>query len=377
MFIQIIFFSSIAFIIYAYFGYPFLLMTLSFFMSRNIRKQEIDPPVSFIIAAYNEEAGIRHKIENTLQQDYHRDRMEIIVASDCSTDETDRITRSYRRQGVRLIRATERKGKENAQKHAIASASGDVLIFSDVATLLDRDGVSTIVKNFSDPTVGCVSSVDRFIDSDGVVRGESAYVKYEMMLRNLETKINGVVGLSGSFFAARREVCKNWSADLPGDFHVLIQTVKKGLRGVSDDASVGYYKNIKDEKKEFERKVRTVLRGISVLMRNPDFLNPFRYGIFSWQLISHKLCRWLVPFALITLFCSNVALLAHRTAVYAWFMSLQVLFYAVGLAGIRSRFPSLPFKLSSFFILVNASILVAWLKYAQGERMVRWEPSTR
>src|SRR6185295_5842814 len=161
---------------------------------------------------------------------------------DCSTDDTDAIVLAYG-QGVRLVRSPERLGKESAQRLALLEASGDILVFSDVATALAPDAVSTIVRNFADPTVGCVSSVDKFVDADGRVSGEGAYVRYEMFLRALETRVNSLVGLSGSFFAARREVCQRWSADRQSDFNTLLNAVEMGLRGVLDVQSAGYYRN--------------------------------------------------------------------------------------------------------------------------------------
>ena len=278
------------------------------------------------------------------------------------------------------MRAPERKGKENAQKYAVEAASGEILVFSDVATILQTDGVSNIVKNFNDPTVGCVSSVDKFIDKNGNISGEGAYVRYEMFLRNLETKVNTLVGLSGSFFAAGKEVCKKWSADLQSDFNTLLNCVKAGLRGVSDSDSIGYYKNITDEKREFERKVRTVLRGISVLMKSLSMLNPFKYGLFSWQLFSHKLCRWLVPFAMITLFISNWLLVyLSKPKIYTFLLIVQIIFYLIAFIGFMSKaLAAKPLiKLPSFFVTVNMSILIAWYKYAKGERLVSWIPSER
>jgi cellulose synthase/poly-beta-1,6-N-acetylglucosamine synthase-like glycosyltransferase len=186
----------------------------------------------------------------------------VIVASDCSSDRTDDIVSAYAPR-VRLARAPERRGKEAAQQIALESASGEIVIFSDVATALAPDGVSTMVANFADPTVGCVSSVDRFIDADGRVSGEGAYVRYEMFLRGLETRVNSLVGLSGSFFATRREVCQRWSADRQSDFNTLLNAVDLGWRGVLDVQSAGYYRNVADDRRELQRKIRTVVRGSS------------------------------------------------------------------------------------------------------------------
>lgn len=378
MVIQLLFWGSIAFVGYSYLGYPLLLRALSVVRRRLVQKADIQPSVSFIITAYNEEKRIREKLENTLAQDYPRDRLDIVVASDCSTDGTDDIVRSFYSSGVRLARLPQKGGKEAAQKHAVGSTSGEILVFSDVATSLPASGTRTIVKNFADSTVGCVSSVDRFVNPDGQVSGEGAYVAYEMWLRRLETTVNSLVGLSGSFFAARRGVCLNWAPDLQSDFNTLLNSVRSGLRGVSDEESVGYYRNLADEQKEYERKVRTVVRGISVFMRSLALLNPFAYHLFAWQLVSHKLCRWMVPFALIVAFLTN-AVLAFEEGLYRTIFVGQVMFY--GLAALylwSQRVPKVAlFTLPSFFVMVNLSILDAWFRYLRGDRILYWDPSKR
>ena len=175
---------------------------------------------------------------------------------------------------MRLVRASARRGKEAAQQLAVESASGAILVFSDVATALAPDAVSTIVMNFADPTVGCVSSIDRFVNADGRGSGEGAYVRYEMLLRALETRVNSLVGLSGSFFAARREVCRRWASDRQSDFSTLLTAVALGLRGVLDRRCPGYYRNIADDRRELERKIRTVVRGLFVLRANAPHAEP-------------------------------------------------------------------------------------------------------
>jgi len=369
--------SAVVFIFYAYLGYPLLLMLLSLIKSRPVKKGDVTPSVSFIVTAHNEEARIREKLENTLALDYPREQLEIIAASDGSTDATDAIVQSYESRGVRLVRATQRNGKEAAQTLAVQAASGEILIFSDVATILESNAIRNIAKNFADPTVGCVSSVDKIIDAAGKVSGEGAYVKYEMLLRDLETRANTLVGLSGSFFAARRKVCDNWRPELQSDFNTLLNAVNLGLRGVSDPESVGYYKTIADETKEYERKVRTVLRGIAVFMKSLPMLNPLRYGLFSWQLLSHKLCRWLVPVAMLIAFVSNAFILS-RSSFYLALFVLQLFFYIIAFGGIKiGNFARGILKVPAFFVLVNLSILTAWSRYLRGDRMLTWKPSER
>src|SRR5207244_12408799 len=147
------------------------------------------------------------------------------------------------------------------------------------------------------------------------IDGGGADDSYEMCLRTLETRVTSRVGLSGSFFAARREVCRKWAADRQSDFNTLRNAVDMGLRGVLEPDSAGYYRNIVDDRREFQRKVRTVVRGISVLAANVRMLNPVRYGLFSWQLLSHKVCRWLVPFAMFVA-CLSYDLVVCCSAVF-------------------------------------------------------------
>jgi len=199
-------------------------------------------------------------------------------------------------------------------------------------------------------------------------------------LRRLETKAHSLVGSSGSFFAARREVCRDFTGDMQSDFRTVLNSVRMGLRAVNDSGALGYYKDVSDSKKEFDRKVRTVLRGLTVFLRNLEFLNPSNYGFFSYQYFCHKLLRWLVPIFLISAFVSN-GFLVDGGRFYLTTFLLQVMFYGYGVsmslfAGSSRTLGTLG-KIPVYFVTVNASILVAWWKYIKGERIIMWKPSER
>lgn len=376
MIVELLFWGSVALVAYAYVGYPIVLAALARIRSLPVRKGDVRSSVSFIVTAHNEESRLRQKLLNTLDLRYPG--LEIVVASDCSMDASDDIVRSFAGRGVRLVRSPERRGKEAAQRLAVEATRGEILVFSDVATVLDPDAVVTITRSFADPTVGCVSSMDRLLDANGRASGEGAYVRYEMWLRNLETRVNSVVGLSGSFFAARRDVCHPWATDQQSDFRVLLNSIERGLRGVADPDAVGYYAAVANERREFDRKVRTVVRGLSVLRRHLRLLNPARYGLFAWQLASHKLCRWLVPMAMVTALVSNLAI-AGCSGFYAGTLALQLAFYliaAVGLAIGPDRCSTIV-RLPAFLLMANAAVLHAWYRFFRGERMVAWTPSER
>ncbi|NLD94793.1 MAG: glycosyltransferase family 2 protein [Fibrobacter sp.] len=370
---------SIFLAFFAYFGYPLTLTFLSLFHRKKVLRTPITPMVSLIITAYNEEKRIREKLENTMKLDYPREKLQVIIASDGSTDKTHDIVREYADRGVVLFEVPDRKGKENAQAQAVKIASGEIVVFSDTATRLDPKGLQEIVSNFADSQIGCVSSEDKMISDDGTdVGGEGFYVKYEMWLRALESRCNSVVGLSGSFFAARKEVCEDFSPKMQSDFRTLLSSMKKGMRGLSDPNAIGYYQDIKDKSREFQRKVRTVLRGLTVFFNHPEFLNVFKFGLFTYQYVSHKLMRWLVPVFLCSALITNIMLITEAP-LYFWLLIAQCLFYASALLGIL--FPSLTkvvfIKIPAFFVVVNASILVAWIKFIKGERVVLWQPSVR
>jgi cellulose synthase/poly-beta-1,6-N-acetylglucosamine synthase-like glycosyltransferase len=376
--IEVLFISSILLIPFAYFGYPASLWLIGIVRKNAVKKESFFPDVTMIITAYNEEKRIKEKLDNTVALDYPKDKLHVLVASDGSSDQTNFIITTFENDGIELLAIEERHGKENAQKEAVKRARGDILVFTDVATTLDSTGLKEIVSNFADSSVGCVSSEDRVIREDGNAGGEGLYVRYEMWLRRLESQANSLVGLSGSFFAARKEVCQDFSEKMQSDFRTVLNSAKLGLRGVSDPMAIGHYLDVSDEKREFDRKVRTVVRGLTVFFRHLELLNFFRYGLFSYQFFCHKLLRWLVPLFLFTAFFTNL-ILAMTSSAYYVLLLCQSAFYAVAVWGWQRKVPpgNVLLKIPMYFLTVNASIFVAWWQYLKGERIVMWTPSER
>ena len=382
--LKVVFWAAVFGALYSYFIYPLVLMALP-------RRRELpavaagseaaeardgSPSVSLIITAHNEAGRIRKKLENTLELVYPN--LEIIVASDCSADETDAIVREYESRGVVLSRTDERLGKENAQKDAIAMATGDIIVFSDVATSIPADAIAVLVRYFENPMVGAVSSEDVFLSRGDEVVGEGAYVKYEMWLRKLESLRGGLVGLSGSFFAARRTICSDWDIHSPSDFNTAMNSAAKGYVAVSAPDVMGYYRDVADTSKEYQRKLRTVIRGITALARHPEILNPFRYGLFAFEVLSHKLMRWLVPWFLTALFISSI-FLTGKGGIYNLALITQIAFYGLVVIahfspGIRAKTVA---RIPYFFVQVNLAIAHATLQFLAGRRMTVWSPSQR
>jgi hypothetical protein len=373
--LRVLFWLAVLGCVYSYALYPLLLQLIP--ARRSVRRPASGtPPVSLIIACRNEARRLRHKLDNALCLDYPE--LEIIVCSDASDDGSDAIVAEYALRGVRLVRSPERRGKEHAQGLAIAEARGEILVFSDAGTDLPADSIRVLVEDLSDPSVGAVSSEDRFISADGSVVGEGAYVKYEMWLRRLESERFGLVGLSGSFFAIRRSIIGSWDAGIPSDFACALYAVRAGTRAISDPRMVGIYSDIKHPGKEYARKIRTAVRGMTAMARLAEVLNPFRYGWFSFQVWGHKLMRWLVPWCMLLLLLSS-AWLAPQSRFHAAVLGLQLLAYALvalchWLPGLQ-RFMLL--RLGYFFVQVNLALAAAGIAFLSGRRIVTWEPSAR
>jgi cellulose synthase/poly-beta-1,6-N-acetylglucosamine synthase-like glycosyltransferase len=374
---------SIISILYAYFGYPAILNFLP-------KKEPFTPPetpkhpyFSIIVTARNEESGIEKKIKNCIELKKHyeskaKGNAEVIIASDASEDKTDQILKSWSDKGVRLVRSDERGGKEKAQKMAATQAEGEIVFFTDVRAELDKDALVKFSNYFQDPTVGAVSTNDVVVQSEEGGSGEGFYVKYEMWLRKLESEFCSLIGLSGSGFAVKREFCLEMQVDICSDFALLLQTRKAGLRGVQADDIECRYHAVKTEEQEFSRKVRTVLRGIATFFKGWDSSLISRDPVFVWQLLSHKIGRWLVP---INMIIASIGILILATC--SWFYQLMTLlmlaFYGLAALGYsKKEFRDKIFvKIPLFFIITNLAILVAWIKFAKGERSVVWSPSVR
>ncbi len=375
----IIFALSVIVMIWAYFGYFAFLKLLTFLRpAANFPKDEWFPPISMIITAYNEEKRIGPKIENSLSLDYPIDKLEIIVVSDGSTDRTAEIVKEYRSSGVKLLQFNERNGKHYCQGKGVETAVNDLLVLTDATTFLKPDALRKIVRGFADPKIGVISGMDAVEGVDGGEQGENFYVRYEMALRRLESQAASIVGASGSFYAVRRDVCHKWYPHMSSDFYLPLLARTYGYRAVLDEQAIGFYRTLDDPKREFKRKVRTIVHGIDVIYHLRHILNPFRYGMLSFQVLSHKISRWLVPFALITSMVSSV-LLAATNSVWVPLAVIQAGFYALAaLAAIFRPLQKLTvFKIPYFFVLANLSILVAWIEFAKGERYITWQSTTR
>ncbi len=363
---------SIAWIGFGYVGYPMALMALARWSPRGLRTGDEQPSLSVIIAVHNGEHELHRKLESTLALEYPSP-VEVIVASDGSTDATDAIAREFAERGVTLIRTDQRRGKEAAQGNAIRRANGEILVFTDLSAELAPDALRQIARPFSDPGVGSVSSED-IVDSSG---GERNYVSIEMWLRRLETQASTLVGLSGSFFAVRKSLASPWPDDLASDFRSALESIRCGYRAVSEPRAGARFRATEDHGVEWHRKVRTVRRGIAVLAAYRELLHP-RFGRAAFSLWGHKVARFTSPFALIGLLLGS-GLAGSENPLAMGLLVAQLLMYGVGALALtvravgRSAIP----RLVGFFLLVNAAIVVAWGYHLAGRRAVTWQPTRR
>jgi cellulose synthase/poly-beta-1,6-N-acetylglucosamine synthase-like glycosyltransferase len=363
---------GLSWLAFAYLGYPALLWLLARLAPRPVAAADVHPALSVIIAVHNGAAALPRKLEQTLSLHYPGS-LEVIVASDGSTDATEAIAESFSPRGVRLVRNAQRGGKEAAQGRAVSEAKGEILVFTDVTAEIEPDSLRWIARPFADATVGAVSSEDLV----AVEGGEGAYVRFEMALRRLETEAATIVGCSGSFFAVRRELASPWPADLASDFRSALESARRGLRAVSEPRARASFRAIDDPRAEWHRKVRTVRRGIAVLAAYHELLHP-RHGRAALALWGHKVARFTSPFALILVFTASW-LAAHASTAAAALFGAQLLLYALGGVALvyepaRRSFVA---RIAGFFMLVNASMLVAWWHHLSGRRAVTWQPTRR
>ena len=375
---EIIFWIAVVAIAYTYAGYPLLLMVVSRFRGKPVLRREFTPTVSVIIAAYNEERDLAQKLENTLALDYPKSKLEIIVTSDCSTDRTDEIVRSFEPRGVRLHRQTERLGKTAAQNAAVEKATGEILLFSDATTHYRPDVLRLMAPSFADESVGCVTGNVIYAHDAGssVSHGTRSYWNYEFLLKKHESAITSLIGVCGCMYAVRKSAYVPLYHEACSDFLVATTMVRQGLRAVYEPEAVCVEEPNAKGSKELAVRVRIITQTLADLWRNRDVLNPFRKGFYAVQLLSHKVMRYLVPLFLIALFITS-AVLAFKNLFYATAFIAQVCFYLAAAAsalmvrlGINSRWLALP----QYFVITNVACLIALIKLVRGERYVRWEP---
>ncbi|MFL1484664.1 glycosyltransferase family 2 protein [Marinobacter sp. LN3S78] len=363
---------------YVYAGYPCALWLLTLGRTGpNHRVWETRPTVALVISCYNEADVIRDKLENALELDYPRDKLTIVVVSDGSDDGTDDIVREYALIGVKLIRQEGRLGKTMGLNLAMEQLSSEITVFSDANAMYAPDAIRKLVRNFADEQVGYVVGAALYTDSDSgaSAHNENLYWRYELAIKAMESRLHSVVGGDGAIYAIRSHLWEPLQQKDINDFVNPLQIIARGYRGIFDPEARCYEETAGDFGREIARKERIVNRSIRGLMRVKSVMNPFRVGLFAWEVVSHKLLRWLIPLFLLVGAIGSLLLALAGYGVFQLIAAgvlLVLLLAGVGhLASDRNALPlfiSVPY----YFVMVNLYSLRGIVKALRGETQVTW-----
>lgn len=373
----------------------FLVVLSIFIRSTAFNKDELVPTVSLIIAAYNEERIIKDKIKNCLELDYPKDKLEIIVASDGSTDKTNDIVEELIKHyscnydlgsnekdiypKIILNAQVERKGKSTALNDTVLRvAKADIIVFTDATTFLKEDAIKKLVRNFSDEKIGAVCGKIFFNNpyDSSISQNESLYWKYEEFLRKKESEIGILPFVSGAFYGLRRHLYTPVKAGLPDDSVSPLGVYKKGYRVVFEAEAVAYERLSSTADGEFRIKARGVVRELGSIWEFRTLLNPFKHFLISFVLIHHRILRYSIPFFLTILLILNLYLVLSDTVLYKIIFSMQVIFYGLALFKVffgnnmKARIISLPY----YFCLVNFAAFIGVMQFLLHQKYATWEP---
>ncbi len=364
--------------VYVYIGYPLLLIVLDKLMKgKKLEIAEITPSVSLIVSCYNEVDVIEQKIRNCLAIDYPRHQLEILFVSDGSDDGTDELIKQYCNERIKLIRQEGRLGKTMGLNLALAEAVGELVVFSDANAMYQDDALKKLVRNFHDASVGYVVGAAIYQDEEESSAGtsENIYWQYEIFIKKIESKLHSVVGGDGAIYAIRKSLYEPLGQEDINDFVNPLQIIAKGYRGVFDADAICYEQTAGDFDKEGKRKQRIVNRSFSGLMKNKIVLNPFKFGFYSLEVLSHKLLRWLIPFFILIAATGIIALAQMKIVVFQWLLLLGILFIWSILSGKlfknRSACPSI-LLIPYYFYLVNINSMKGVLQSLRGEVQITW-----
>jgi cellulose synthase/poly-beta-1,6-N-acetylglucosamine synthase-like glycosyltransferase len=371
-----IFWLAAASLLYVYIGYPLVLVILATFCRRQRPELGKYPTLSVLIAAYNEEANIGRKIRETLSLDYPDDKLEVLVVSDASTDRTDEIVKAFTDHRVRLLRMQQRRGKTHAQNEGVKHCSGEIIVFSDATAVYQQKALQYMACNYTDSKVGAVSGRYQYFDPEGkspTGLGSSTFWNYENMIKKLQSRVHTLTGCSGCIYSVRKSVYKPLPDSACSDLVEPLEIVKLGYRVAFEDRALAYEETTKSAGEEFGMRVRVVTRGMRGVLSVAELLKIWRYGWISFQLISHKMLRWCMPFLLMLLLLGSAMLL--KNPVYQALFILQLFFYMFALASLavplHRRYKLLGIPL--YFCMLNAAALFGFLKLVRGQKFVVWE----
>ena len=391
--VEIIFLVAGGLAVYTYFGYPLLLLIvtaliqavrdLRFLVLRASRRtgtvgEEELPAVSLIIPAYNEDAAIRAKIENSLALDYPPDKLEIIVASDGSDDRTNEIAESFVGSCVTLAAYEERRGKPSVINDTVERAAGGIVIFSDATTMIDADAIRKIVRHFADPNVGAVNGELRFASPGEGHGGEGVYWRYEVMIKFMENRLGVVLGSSGALCAVRKAFYRPIPADcICDDLVITLNTMIDGHRAVYDPEAQSAEETAASVEMESSRRERIGAGNFQALHYTARLLNPLR-GWPAFCYLSHKIFKWVTWAFMLVALVANIPLVCEP--VYLVVLIFQLCFYGLAIVGGTSvRIPILSkiARVPHYFVAMHIALFRGFCRYLRGTQKVAWQREHR
>lgn len=372
-----LFWASVGLILYVIVGYPLLLLLLWKLKGpRSVAAKARAARVDFLIPAHNEAAVIADKIRNTLELDNaDGHEMRILVVSDGSTDDTVAIARSFDDPRVEVIETPGRYGKLRAMNMAMEMMTGDIIIFSDANALLSKDSMTAMVRHYEDPNVGGVCGQITIAKKGDIAQADGFFWRYDQMMKHAESDIGGTVSAQGSIHSLRRALAEPVPPGVADDFVLSVRAVAKGYRLAFEPRATTTEAVTETAKAEIGRRIRSTEMGWRALMLTREVMNPVRFGLYAWQLISHKFLRRLVPLFMITALISNLVLFGQ-----SWLWTLlgagQVLFYVIAL--LAYLFPAtrrLPlWGKVMFFVMSNIAMALGIFAYYRGRESSIWTP---
>ena len=378
---QYIFWFSIFMIFYAYLGYPACLWLLAQIKNNPVKKKNITPHVTLVISVYNEEKVLAEKIKNSLALDYPKNILQIAIISDGSTDRSNDIILAFAEQDERILPCImpTNKGKTACLNDVVPGFQGEIVLFSDANAFYEKNLVKKTVKSFADKNIGFVTGSTRYFSSlaNEGIEATNLYSNLEKHVKTLESRIGSCVGADGAVFAIRKLLYKPPPPYGMNDFEIPLSIIKQGYRGVLDPRVYCREEAASNMQGELRRHIRITSRTIRAIFSHAELLNPFKYPIFSFQLISHKLFRFFVPLFMLVMLFSNIILVVKGGHLYQVFLILQMIFYGGAVMGtaVPAKFKlGRLFAICNSFVYINIAILLGWLSYFSGETYGTWIP---
>lgn len=380
-----VFWTGLFIVAYTYLIYGMVIIVLARLAKRR-PPAPIDtyvPDVTLVIAAYNEEAFIEEKIENTRQLNYPAGKLDVMIVTDGSTDGTPAIVSRY--PFIKHYHQPERRGKIHAVNRVMKYVETPIVVFCDANTLLSKDAVKLMVRHYQDPEVGGVSGEKRiFTDASDNASGsgEGLYWKYESFLKRKDAQTYSLVGAAGELFSIRTSLFEAPPADsIIEDFYMSMKITQAGHRFAYEPDAIATETASVSVDEEWKRKVRICAGGFQAMARLLPLLNPFRFGMLSFQYVSHRVLRWtLAPLCLPLILLSNLVLAMQPGMVYKVFLGGQILFYTIAVAGhwLRDKKVSVKgFFVPYYFVVMNVAVFFGLARYLRGKQSVVWEKAER